>query len=285
MRAKRMSLLFALGAALTATRVPTQNVCEYRLTTNAYAWNSNIAAAVVQEFGPTAVVADWSTIKAAFGGNITGFLDAVGLTAHNSSAMCVRNGQRWWSGNRQYFMARHDGTVPGGWLVHDHIASHTLDLGSWYSFNRRILARIPAGTGAGTGQANSATAALTVNGVGATGRGPFAVTVARGSTATLDWVGPPNQPVVLLWSLRTCVHSVAFGCEGQLDLMLPLAIGFDGRASTLYTTSSAGTAQQTLQIPNAPPGHLLSVQGVVFQPAGLCPFNFLTTAAFDVAAQ
>ena len=92
-----------------------------------------IETAVQAEYGATAQVADWDTIKSAFAGNIGKFCDAVGLSRYRSSALCTRGGKRFYSRNRQYFMQRHNGRVPGGWLVHDHIDSYTLSLGSWTS--------------------------------------------------------------------------------------------------------------------------------------------------------
>jgi hypothetical protein len=40
-------------------------------------------------------------------------------------------------------MERHDHAVPSGWLVHDNINNHFLDLGSWYGLRMRVLARLP----------------------------------------------------------------------------------------------------------------------------------------------
>lgn len=115
---------------------------DYTLTTQAYAWDADMDAAVAGEFGPLAQVADWVDLETYFTGVIAEFCDAVGLETYRSHAWVYRNGQAFYSSNRHYFVERHNGNVPGGWLVHDYIDSHTLSLGSWYN-SRQILVRLP----------------------------------------------------------------------------------------------------------------------------------------------
>jgi hypothetical protein len=56
-----------------------------------------------------------------------------------SGFLVKSGGNRWWSGNRHYWVERHNHVVPNGWLVHDQIDNHFIDLGSWYSISLRIL--------------------------------------------------------------------------------------------------------------------------------------------------
>jgi hypothetical protein len=95
---------------------------------------------VQTEFGPTAQVADWSQLQA-YTGQIAAFCDSIGL-ANGQGAWVLRNGNSFYSSERHYFVERHNGTVPSGWLVHDTIDNNTLDLGSWWN-SRRILAYVP----------------------------------------------------------------------------------------------------------------------------------------------
>lgn len=114
---------------------------QYALTQGSYAETADMQSAVAQEFGPGATVADWNEIEADFGNDILSFCDAVGLLTYRSQAWCRRGAQGWWSSGRHYFLERHNGQVPGGWLVHDQIGGNLLDLGSWYG-SKRILAKV-----------------------------------------------------------------------------------------------------------------------------------------------
>lgn len=136
---KLSTLVLTLSVALFATSVLSD---EFVLTTNSYSETDDLDAAVVAEFGRDAAVADWEEIKERFSGQIADFCDAVGMTDYRDSALLYRNGEAWWSGSRHYFAQRHDGQVPGGWLVHDNIDNFTLDLGSWYGMNYPILVKI-----------------------------------------------------------------------------------------------------------------------------------------------
>ena len=118
---------------------------QYTLTASYYSETADLGAIVVDEFGPGAEVADWEDIKMYFSENIEEFCDHVGLLGTEypvNGALCCRNGQRWWSGSRHYWLARHDHHVPSGWLVHDHIDNHLLDLGSWYGMSLPVLVRL-----------------------------------------------------------------------------------------------------------------------------------------------
>ncbi len=148
--------LCALCVGITAIALADE-VDHYVLTTGYYAWHSDMDAAVVAEFGPDAAVADWADLKASFTGRIAELCDAVGLTSYADDAFVYRNGSAFWSGNRHYFFARHNGSVPGNWLVHDGIDNYTVTLGSWYH-SCRILVHLPSSVGTET---TSSTVALT----------------------------------------------------------------------------------------------------------------------------
>jgi len=132
--------LFLILISSTATHPAA--FTEYAITQGYYSEFQDLAAAVAQEFGPNAEVADWETIKLEFMGQIDTFCDHVGLLNYRDSALCYRNGQAWWFGVRHYFVERHDGNVPDGWLVHDQIDNNTLDLGSWSSLYMPILVKL-----------------------------------------------------------------------------------------------------------------------------------------------
>ena len=115
---------------------------QYTLTQAGYSWDADMDAAVESEFGPDARVADWVDLETNFAGQIGLFCDTVGLLTFRSHAWVYRNGVAFYSSNRHYFVQRHNGSVPGGWAVHDHIDGHTLSLGSWWN-SRKILVRLP----------------------------------------------------------------------------------------------------------------------------------------------
>lgn len=122
---------------------------DYRLTTNAYAPTANWAAAAVSEFGPTAQVVDWNTIKAEFGGSVDSlrsFLDGIGytndFTGPGAPAVTWYGSQTWSGTTRSYGINRVEGIVPPGYLVHDQILNNWLLLGSWPA-DRQLVVSIP----------------------------------------------------------------------------------------------------------------------------------------------
>lgn len=109
-------------------------------TSNAFPWNTaNFNLACQQEYGPSYRIADWNEVISFI--NINGyneFYSQSGMTTYRSNGWVTRAGQHLWSSNRHYFIERHDGSVPSGWLVHAAIGSNSIDLGSWYN-SRPIL--------------------------------------------------------------------------------------------------------------------------------------------------
>ncbi len=153
------------------------------------------------------------------------------------------------------------------------------------------------GNYANVGQANSAAASLFVNRTantvpGAPGiRGPFPVTTPAGSTMTLEWNGPANQPFVLIVGPQN-PGAFNFGCTGIIDIGTPFAfsdinIVFDPFApfiGAFFWLDNCGYAKQTMVVPPYLPGTpLANMQGLVFQPStSTCGVVF--TAAFYVSA-
>lgn len=232
-----LSTLVLLGSGAIA-----QDACRFALTRGLYSENSDIAAAVRQEFGPGATVADWNDVKAQFGGSIANFCDAVGLPSYRSSALCVRGGARFWSGNRHYFVQRHDGRVPGGWLVHDHIDSYTLSLGSWYDRNHPVLVALPtASCGSVVLYGSGCDGSRGVPGIGHSGAPRLAGTLSLELTSAA-----PAIPRILELGMQPLDLSLEPLGAPRCRLLVDPLIGLGG------ITSDAGTAAETIAVPADP---------------------------------
>ena len=53
--------------------------------------------------------------------------------------MCMRTGSRWWSSTRHYFLERHDGNKPSGFLA-------LVNAFGEVSLNQTVPPRVPLGT-------------------------------------------------------------------------------------------------------------------------------------------
>jgi hypothetical protein len=124
---------------------PLPTADQFALTSSTFSETDDLNAAVVVEYGPHAVIADFTEIKAAFTGEATTFCNTVGLLSYRAGAICLLDGEGFYLGYRHYFIERHDGVVPSGWYVHDQVDSNTISLGSWYNINKPILVRLPFG--------------------------------------------------------------------------------------------------------------------------------------------
>ena len=135
----------------------------------------------------------------------------------------------------------------------------------------------------GNGQANSAMAALRINGAGAASfSGPFDLCLLGGRPATLTWRGPPGATCALYAGPLSCPPSL-FPCIGSLDIGTPPTHGdarllIDGTMDPRFILDAMGNAEQTFVVPPFP-GFLDNLQGLVFQPAG-ASCGVTTTAAF-----
>lgn len=115
---------------------------EFKITLYKYSETENLEQAVLNEFGNNYRIADWNDIKNLEGNvNLENWADNLGISGDTKSLMVVRNGEHFYSGNRHYFIARHDHTVPSGFLVHANVDNHFIDLGSWYGMNMRVLCK------------------------------------------------------------------------------------------------------------------------------------------------
>jgi hypothetical protein len=122
-------LIFAAGGAFSQTFSPSAAlVSEF----------ANMDQVCQSEFGPQSACADWTEVELI--PNIVAWADSIGLQL-NEQWWVKNNGVDFWSGNRHYFLARHNNEVPGGWLVHDNILNNFIDLGSFYGFLQPVLCK------------------------------------------------------------------------------------------------------------------------------------------------
>ncbi len=118
----------------------------YFLTDEKYDSESqDIPSLIEKKYGNRAELADWSHLKGQFAASrsrLLTFLSEVGMTKQGSDAFIRRGEDRFYGGDRHYFMTRHGGNVPGSYLVHDEMHSNTVSLGSWPSA-KKALVRVP----------------------------------------------------------------------------------------------------------------------------------------------
>ncbi|MCJ7448112.1 MAG: hypothetical protein MUO72_10485 [Bacteroidales bacterium] len=96
---------------------------------------------VTELYGSNYRIADWNDlVNYSQTHDISAWADSIGMLKSSSYGFLVtRDGSHYWSGNRHYWIDRHDGVVPYNWLVHATINNHFIDLGSWYSIKLRLL--------------------------------------------------------------------------------------------------------------------------------------------------
>ncbi len=121
------------------------NGYEYLVTERQYdPDDDDISSAIDQEFGEAAELADWNTLKDLYADDKDGlvsFLNGVGMK-EGDNAYVQRGGEQYQSGDRHYFIKRHNGDPGDSFLVHDDLHSNTLSLGSWYNPNPALV-RLP----------------------------------------------------------------------------------------------------------------------------------------------
>ncbi len=101
--------------------------------------SQNLNYACKSEFGDCSRVADWSEIQKFYSekGSLSNFFNELNLPRYKASgwseigAFVNRSGDGFYSGDRHYFITRHDGNRPSHYLSHDNVNNHELDLGSW----------------------------------------------------------------------------------------------------------------------------------------------------------
>lgn len=107
---------------------------DFRVTHQKYLCTTDLVAAVNNEYGNEWTVADWEHVK------LLNSNDYRGIKMHKGDEyLILRNGQKYYSGNRHYFIAKHQGDIPGGFFVHDQIGNNYFSLGSWHDITMRIL--------------------------------------------------------------------------------------------------------------------------------------------------
>ena len=124
--------LFLAVAATAGT------ISDYKLTTGTYDNTDDLLAKVKLEFGASAVIADFSWMKRDFDSAPAELVSLLGTV--NGAAFVTYNGSQYYEPDRAYFAAVHNGVLPGGWMAHDTIDNHMIDLGSWYLTSVHILA-------------------------------------------------------------------------------------------------------------------------------------------------
>jgi len=103
-----------------------------RLTPMNYDELYDLETACSTHFGNGAGLGDWNDVVDAFDAYGKSFVNELGLAGTTTEALVRRDGERWYSSTRHYFIARHDGDLPDGFLSHANIGDHFIDLGSWY---------------------------------------------------------------------------------------------------------------------------------------------------------
>ena len=95
------------------------------------------------QLGSGSRLADWNDIVDYHdgGGSLAAFADGLKMSVEGGTALpgdiasgyrISRDGNAIYSGNRHYFVARHNHNRPGYFLAHAHLDNHYLSLGSWY---------------------------------------------------------------------------------------------------------------------------------------------------------
>lgn len=113
-------------------------------TEDFYLETDNLDSIVIALYGPNYRVADWNDLVSySQTHDITVWADSIGMVYYGypyNGFLITNAGYHFWNNtNRHYFIERHNGQVPPGWLVHADINDHFIDLGSWYNIWLRIL--------------------------------------------------------------------------------------------------------------------------------------------------
>jgi hypothetical protein len=102
--------------------------------------DAGIESACSLELGSTWKTADWNDISAySQGGNSIQDLVSTLVLSANTPYLVTYNEEGWFSTQRHYIFELHDHTLPRGWLSHQEIDDHYVDLGSWYGLDAQIL--------------------------------------------------------------------------------------------------------------------------------------------------
>ncbi len=119
----------------------TTSVSLWIATIEYYPESANLDSIVTALYGSDYRVADWNDLVSySQTYDIVAWADSIDmLNGYPYGFLVTCDGYHFWSSNRHYWIDRHDGVVPSGWLVHSTINNHFIDLGSWYNMMLRIL--------------------------------------------------------------------------------------------------------------------------------------------------
>ncbi len=126
-------------------------------TSSTYTGSDDWDSAVWDEIGDDYEVADWSDLEdyCRAGYDALDIMDEAGLNDYNSDAFVTKDGEKTYSWDRYYFVARHDGDPPSSFMVHDDLDSQDVCLGSWDSTKRILAVRKPSGDDSEDGDGDS----------------------------------------------------------------------------------------------------------------------------------
>jgi hypothetical protein len=115
-------------------------VFPFALTRNTYAETDALENKCSLALGEGWRLADWQDIRdyVQAGNAIESFAAALALEA-NSPYLVTYQGERWHTEQRHYLIEWHDHNLPDGWLSHEDINRHYLDLGSWFDLEASLL--------------------------------------------------------------------------------------------------------------------------------------------------
>jgi hypothetical protein len=91
---------------------------------------------IFDEFGQSAIVADWEALKEAYGDKLPEALGRMGFENGQCAWLRARDSFNW-TPDRYYFIQRFDEGAPSSFLVHDRVG--TIYLGSWRDIPARVL--------------------------------------------------------------------------------------------------------------------------------------------------
>jgi hypothetical protein len=134
----------ALAAAEVASLVGREPPPRLVATRAVFSDRDDLSVAVRGEFGPGAAPGDWEDLRRWHADDIAAWCDETDVTLGEGGLLVQRGGKRFSEPPRHYLIDRFDGTKPDYYAAHDELGGMTLALGSWFGFQRRVLAAVPA---------------------------------------------------------------------------------------------------------------------------------------------
>jgi len=132
-----LALIVSYLCCLASSEGSIISIDNFAFTPNSYSYNADMPEIIKTTLGENYRLADWSDIVGYHneGNDMNLFTDLIGSTRMWVS----RYGNEFASTSRHYFINISNHSTPSGFLVHDHIDNHLIDLGSWWN-SRPILA-------------------------------------------------------------------------------------------------------------------------------------------------